>query len=107
MTGNLVTGGQWVSIILSGVQQTDVNFAITSFNIDFAGGNVTARLVFNAVVGQTYRIQTSTNLTTWTDNSGDILPLGESVTATSIPVTAGGSRFWRMAAVAPNPFALP
>ncbi len=105
-TGNLVTGGQWVSIVLSGVNTTNINFTITGQTFNFSGGNVTATLSWNCVVGQVYRIQRSTNLTTWTDNSGDIIPQKENIQATSLPAPASPSGFYRIAAVAPNPFNL-
>lgn len=105
-TGNLITGGQWVSITLSGVVQSNINFAITSQTFAFSGGNVQATLTWNAVVGEIYRIQRSTNLVTWTDNSGDIIPLKETVTATSLPAPSSPSGFYRVRTVAPNPFNL-
>lgn len=106
-TGNLVTGGQWVSVVLSGVNVTNVNFVITGQTFNFAGGNVTATLSFNAVIGEIYRIQRSTNLVTWTDNSGDIIPLQATVTATSQPAPASPNGFYRVTTVSPNPFNLP
>ena len=71
------------------------------------GGNVTATLSFNAVIGEIYRIQRSTNLVTWTDNSGDIIPLQATVTATSQPAPASPNGFYRVTTVSPNPFNLP
>ena len=106
-TGALEPGGQWVSIILSGVNAPTINFAITTFKINFAAGQVHAELNWNAVVGQTYRIQTSTDLINWTWNSGDIHALSETMTASSLQLPQGGSRFYRLAAVRHNPFDLP
>jgi hypothetical protein len=107
LTGNLVTGGQWVSIVLSGVEVTNIDFRITGQSFNFSGGNVTATLTWNAVVGEIYRIQRSTDLQTWTDNSGDIIPLMHQVTATSQPAPSGSSGFYRVTTVSANPFGLP
>ena len=87
------------------------------------GGTSTARKFTNAVelklpdgkpgrlkdlgIGEIYRIQRSTNLVTWTDNSGDIIPLQATVTATSQPAPASPNGFYRVTTVSPNPFNLP
>jgi Subtilase family len=106
VTGTLVTGGQWVSITLSGVAQSNINFTITAQTFAFGAATVQATLTWNAVVGQIYRIQRSTNLVTWTENSGDIIPLREVVTATTLPAPSSGSGFYRVITVQPNPFNL-
>jgi nucleotidyltransferase/DNA polymerase involved in DNA repair len=60
---------QWASLIMSGNLSTALPFIITAFipqpNGDFI-------ITWNAVVGGEYIIQTSTDLITWTDESGDI-----------------------------------
>jgi hypothetical protein len=60
---------QWASLIMSGNLSTALPFIITAFIPQTNGDFI---ITWNAVVGGEYIIQTSTDLITWTDESGDI-----------------------------------
>lgn len=98
---------QPLGIIVSGVQTQTENFSITGSSFSFGGGNVTATLTWNSLVGGYYIIESSTNLTTWTTCSGIFNALKESTTAQSDPLPASPSKFYRVRKVSPNPFNIP
>ncbi len=98
---------QPLSIIVTGVQTQTENFTITGNSFSFSGGNVTATLTWNSLVGGYYIIESSTNLTTWTTCSGIFNALKESTTAQSDPLPASPSKFYRVRKVSPNPFNIP
>lgn len=98
---------QPLSIIVSGIQTQTENFTITGTSFSFAGGNVTATLTWNSLVGGYYIIEYSTNLSTWTTCSGIFNTITESTTAQSAPLPTSPSKFYRVKKVSPNPFNLP
>lgn len=98
---------QPLSIIVSGVSTQTENFTITASGFSFAGGNVTATLTWNSLVGGYYAIESSTNLSTWTTSSGIFNAIKESTTAQSDPLPISPSKFFRVKKVSPNPFNLP
>ena len=98
---------QPLSIIVTGVSTQTENFTITGSSFSFSGGNVTATLTWNSLVGGYYIIESSTNLTTWTPASGIFNTIAEKTTAQSNPLPASPSKFYRVKKVSPNPFNLP
>ena len=105
--GDSTPDAQPLSVIVSGVSTQTENFVITGNSYAFSGGNVTATLTWNSLVGGYYIIESSTNLSTWTTSSGIFNTIAESTTAASIPLPASPSKFYRVRKVAPNPFNIP
>ena len=105
--GNGSADAQPLSVIVTGVSTQTENFAITGQSFSFGGGNVTATLTWNSLVGGYYIIESSTNLSTWTIASGIFNTITESTTADSMPLPASPSKFYRVRKVSPNPFNVP
>ncbi len=105
--GNGTPDAQPLSVIVTGISTQTENFAITGNSFSFSGGNVTATLTWNSLVGGYYIIESSTNLSTWTVASGIFNTITESTTAASMPLPASPSKFYRVRKVSPNPFNLP
>ena len=105
--GDSTPDAQPLSVIVSGVSTQTENFVITANSYSFSGGNVTATLTWNSLVGGYYIIESSTNLSTWTTSSGIFNTITESTTAASLPLPASPSKFFRVRKVAPNPFNIP
>jgi trimeric autotransporter adhesin len=105
--GNGTADAQPLSVIVTGVSTQTENFAITGNSFSFSGGNVTATLTWNSLVGGYYIIESSTNLSTWTVASGIFNTITESTTAASNPLPASPSKFFRVRKVSPNPFNVP
>ena len=87
------TAPQPVSIVISGIQTTpEIEFRCT--DVSRTGVN-TYTVKWNSVVGATYRLQTSTDLLTWSDLSGDFVAT-KTETAGDVANSIGeGKRFWR------------
>ena len=105
--GDSTSDAQPLSVIVTGVSTQTENFAITSQTFSFGGGNVTATLTWNSLVGGYYIIESSINLSTWTLASGIFNTITESTTAQSDPLPASPSKFFRVRKVSPNPFNVP
>ena len=105
--GNGTPDAQPLSVIVTGVSTQTENFAITDQSFSFGGGNVTATLTWNSLVGGYYIIESSTNLSTWTTASGIFNTITESTTAASTPLPLSPSKFFRVRKVSPNPFNVP
>ena len=105
--GDGTSDAQPLSVIVTGVSTQTENFAITGNSFSFSGGNVTATLTWNSLVGGYYIIESSTNLSTWTVASGIFNTITESTTAASNPLPASPSKFYRVKKVSPNPFNVP
>jgi hypothetical protein len=89
-----LTAPQELSILVSGVlPEAEPTFAISQLT---KTGATQFSVVWSSVVGSTYRLETSTDVTNWTVIPGD---LSATKTISSVPVsaTAGESkRFWRV-----------
>ncbi len=107
LDGNGSADAQPLSVIVTGVSTQTENFAITGQSFSFGGGNVTATLTWNSLVGGYYIIESSTNLSTWTTASGIFNTITESTTAASTPLPLSPSKFFRVRKVSPNPFNVP
>ncbi|MDB6136792.1 MAG: hypothetical protein JWM59_5035 [Verrucomicrobiales bacterium] len=87
------TAPQPVSIIISGIQTTaEPEFRCT--DISRTGVN-TYSVSWNSVVGATYRLQSSINLTTWSDLTGDFVATKTTTIGNVSNTTGEGRRFWR------------
>ena len=93
---------QVVSLVLSGVVDRDIPFAVTDQTFDFSGGQVTATLTWGSHAGQFYMLESSTNLQTWTPASGVFNAREDETTAAADPFPATGSRFFRVVTVSPG-----
>ncbi len=90
------TAPQMVSLILSGIGPAlDPGFRI--HDISATGTNIHT-ITWSSVVGATYRLQSSTQLTTgtWTDLTGDFVATKEFTAAEVSNATGEGRRFWRV-----------
>jgi hypothetical protein len=86
---------QPVSIVISGIQSDPtLTFRITDI---LKTGTDAWTVVWPAVVGVIYRVQTSTDLISWTDTTGDIMAETDVVAREVINATpAAEQRFWRV-----------
>jgi len=92
--GALVDGRQQVSIIISGNTATDAPAHQVTFFVQTAAEEFT--IVWPTVVGANYQIESSTHLSVWTEEGGEISPL---TTTTAVPLTViGGTpyKFYRI-----------
>lgn len=88
------TAPQPVSIIISGIQTTaEPTFRCT--DISRTGVNAYS-ISWNSVVGATYSLQSSTNLTTWSDLTGDFVATKTTTIGEVSNTTGEGRRFWRV-----------
>ena len=74
-----------------------LDFKITSFSPS-PDGSGTASLTWNAVVGQTNRVQASDDLVTWSDVSTNIVATQDFVSYV-VPPSSAGTRFFRIVRV--------
>ena len=87
------TAPQPFSMVVSGIQPDPApEFRCT--DISRTGTNIYS-VSWTSVVGATYRLQSSTNLLTWTDLTGDFVATKEITTGEVANTEGEGKRFWR------------